>query len=601
MNTEAESATDTDLPVMLRYLANAGEVGRYLLAHDGGLGSLGRLVEWPEQLHDALRITLHSAFPHIVYWGETLHTFWNDAARHFFRGQHPERLGQPLAQVQPDVMEILYPLLQSVLKTGQAVVCSDIQLLYQRYDYTEEVHEVFSYSPLLDPMGQVRGIIAPVFDTTTRVLSERRMAMLADLATSTRGARTRVQYHEALKTCLRRHPQDLPLAALYVFEPDMGPSRLVLRAESPASSAGWPAVLERFGEGKEDGIAAVLASVMFRSRPGFALLPARALFPLERLLPAPGGWQQPCEQVAVLPVPSPMPEWRPCWLVVALNPYKRLDDDYRTFLTLVAAQISQGMTDTHAIEQAADSALAEISSLMRLNTLGELATSIAHEINQPLTAMVLDANACVRWLDMPPAGMAEARAAARRIAGSAEHAGQVLTRIRSFLQREPVPRGRVDLLQVAWASLQLVAAQAHRHRIALRLRPAPDLPGVHADRTQIQQVVLNLLVNAVDALKVKPEDVPREIRVSLSVPTPPPGGARCVRIQVSDNGPGIVQPLRDRLFEAFQTSKPGGLGFGLSVARSIIEAHGGRIGVSPAGDQVGACFWFELSCDPFSP
>lgn len=602
MNLPAVSAAPAGQPTSLSHLAGAGEVGAYLLAHDWAGSHLGHLAGWPAQLHDALRITLHSAIPHIVYWGEALHTFWNDAARHFFRGQHPDCLGMPLARVQPDVMDTLQPLLQQVFDTGRAVVCNDIQLLYRRDDYTEEIHEVFSYSPLLDTDGRVRGIIAPIFDTTTRVLSERRMALLADLAAATRGAHTRAQYHGALEACLRRHPQDMPLAALYAPAPDTAPAQLVLRVGVSPTDGVWPAALGQTTDGAaRRGTAAVLAQVMLGGRPRFTLLQAGAAFP-EAGPPVAGIWGRPCEQVVALPVPSPQPERRPCWLVVALNPFKRLDSDYRTFLTLVAAQISQGLTDTHAIEQAADRALAEISSLMRLTTLGELATSIAHEINQPLTAMVLDANACVRWLNMPPAtGLTEARSAARRIVSSGEYAGQVLARIRGFLQREPVPRHKVDLLLVAWDSLQLVAAQARRHRIALRLRPSPGLPVVHADRTQIQQVVLNLLVNAIEALQESPGDSPRCIHLSLSLPPAAPAGVPCVRVCVADNGPGIAPQQHERLFEAFQTAKPHGLGFGLSVARSIIEAHGGRIGAENLAGVGGARFWFELPFDASAP
>ena len=182
---------------------------------------------------------------------------------------------------------------------------------------------------------------------------------------------------------------------------------------------------------------------------------------------------------------------------------------------------------------------------------------------------------------------AEARAAARRIAGSGEYAGQVLARIRGFLQRAPSPHARVDLAQVAWDSLRLVAAQARRHGIALRLRLAPGLPPVRADRTQLQQVLINLLVNAVDALQGLPAGEPRAIHLRMAV-----GGDR-VRVEVADTGPGIAAAQSQRLFETFQSSKPNGLGFGLSIARSIVEAHEGRIQAeSPPGG--GALLWFEI-------
>ncbi len=556
---------------MLRYLTQGGEVGGCLLAQDWRGSPLGDIAHWPAQLHDTLRITLHSEFPHIVYWGEDLHTFWNDAARHFFEGQHPHDLGRPLADVQPDVMHTLHPLLRQVFETGRAVLQSDIELLYRRADYTEEIHEVFSYSPLFDAEGQVRGIIAPIFDATARVLGARRMAMLADMTSATRGSHTLAQYCEALQGCMERHPRDLPRTALYLPETlDGHATRWHKHVASGTQDEGWPASFSA------DSVDPTFVQLL-RGTPQL------------RVLSELGDGVQ----MAAVPIPEPNAARPSGWLLVALNPLKRLDADYRNFLSLVAMQISQGLADTLAIERAAERALEEIGKRARLSTLGELATSIAHEINQPLTAMVLDANACVRWLTMQPANLEEASAAARRIADSGEFAGQVIARIRGFLRRDPSPHTLLRPEQVAWDSLRLVAAQARRFDIELRVRIAPNLPQVMGDRTQLQQVLINLMVNAVDALQSLPAGAHRTIQLQLT------GGADGVRLAVADTGPGFTAAQLPRLFDAFQSSKPQGLGFGLSIARSIVEAHKGRIqaGTSESG---GALVWFELPSEPAS-
>ena len=541
----------------LDYLRDGSEVGQYLLTQQNDLAPMGAASQWPAALHNILRVTLHSDFPYIVYWGAALHTFWNDAARHFFEGQHPHDLGRPLADVQPDVMETLSPLLQQVQQTGRAIRCDHMQLLYQRKDYREEIHEIFSYSPLLDEAGHVQGIICPIFDTTARVLHERRIAALADLATRTRSARTEAQYHQLLAECLARHPQDLPLAALYLVHDEGAtiPPSAHLCAAVPAH-APWPLQWTP-----------LTPTGQFCVRSAHDALPD-ALLSVVADKPT---------QLAWVPIPGPRTERRTAWLVVALNPYKRLDTDYQTFLELVAAQIGQGLTDTLALEQAAALAQAELAQFTRLTTLGELATSIAHEVNQPLTAMVLDANACMRWMTGPNANLAEAQAAAQRIARSGDHAGQVIARIRRFLQREPVHRQHLRLEQVAWDSVQLVAARAQRHGVQLRVRFSSDLPTIEADRTQVQQMVINLLVNAIDAASTPQQAQDRRVWLSLQHCQTPIDG---VEFSIIDNGPGVAADQLNHLFDPFHTSKPDGLGFGLSIVRSLVEAHEGRIWIT---------------------
>lgn len=552
----------------LRYLEDGGEVGRHLRSGRAETTALGPPAGWPQALHDTLRITLHSDFPHIVYWGEALHTFWNDAARHFFEGQHPQDLGRPLAQVQPDVMPTLHPLLQAVQRNGRAVSRSNQQLLYRRLDYTEEIHEFFSYSPLLDAQGQVQGVICPIYDATSRVINERRLATLADLAASTRATRTRTQFLAALAACLARHPEDLPLAALYLSEDDGASWQL--QTASPAD-APWPSPLGL--DALDHELASLLRRALDTGEPAAATAAPLGVWPTPH-------WTRPVEQLVAQPVPVGRLGRRSAGLLIGLNPHKRLDADYRAFLALVAAQIGLGWNDAQALEQEAELAQAELARLTRLTTLGELATSIAHEVNQPLTAMVLDANACLRWLsgldgrEGATAKLTEARAAAQRIVRSGEHAGQVVARIRGLLQRAPAVRAPVASASLAWDCLALVAARARRQHTRLRLCLPAQLPTVLADRVQLQQVLLNLLVNALDAVRDLPAGRPREVRLSLARQTTP---VPALQISVQDSGPGIAPSQRPHLFEPFHSSKPDGLGFGLSIARTLVEAHGGQI------------------------
>jgi GAF domain-containing protein len=334
-------------------------------------------------------------------------------------------------------MPTLHPLLQTVQRTGRAVSRSNQQLLYRRLDYTEEIHEFFSYSPLLDAQGRVQGVICPIYDATSRVINERRLATLADLAASTRATRTRSRYLTALAACLARHPEDLPLAALYLSG-DEGPLAVADGQPGGCALAPGPGHL-----GTGSRLHGLAPADLRHGQPAVAT----ATTPLPAW-PTPH-WGHPVAQWAVEPVPVGRLGRHSAGLLIGLNPHKRLDADYRAFLALVSAQIGLGWNDAQALEQEAELAQAELARLTRLTTLGELATSIAHEVNQPLTAMVLDANACLRWLHGidqqgdAAAKLAEARAAAQRIARSGEHAGQVVARIRGLLQRTPAVRAPV--------------------------------------------------------------------------------------------------------------------------------------------------------------
>lgn len=553
----------------LAYLDEADAVGPILRDRDWSGHPLGPIAQWPARLHEVLQLCLHSNFPYIVYWGPQYLTFWNHAATLFFDAQHPQDLGRPLAEVQPDAMRTLRPLLEQVMATGRPVLCEDLQLVYRRHDYTEELYETFSYSPLIGPSGEVQGIITPIFDTTAHLIGARRLATLRDLAAETRGARSLRAFCQALAACLARNPHDLPCAALFVADAasDIGgggePLRLVSRTDEHTD---WPASLSAPAEDTlhEQAASALLAH------------------------PARGAWDTPPDSLVFVPVIAGGPGRRAALLVAGRNPYKRLDADHRTFFTLVANQIGQGLTDTWAIEEASDRARAELASLTRLTAMGELATSIAHEVNQPLAAIVLDAHACLGWLGAEPPDLAEAQAAVRRIVKSGGHAGEVVARIRRFLHRAPPQRAPLDLAQVAWDGMLLIRGEAQRHEVALRMRLAPGLPAVQGDRVQIQQVVLNLLANAVEALQAV-DGRPRVVTIEVGRSVQPAG----VRVAVQDNGSGLDATDPARLFEAFYTTKPQGLGFGLSISRSIIESHGGTLWAEKAEPR-GARFAFVL-------
>jgi two-component system, LuxR family, sensor kinase FixL len=260
-------------------------------------------------------------------------------------------------------------------------------------------------------------------------------------------------------------------------------------------------------------------------------------------------------------------------------------------------ETNNDITERKHTEDALQQAQTELARVTRVTALGELAASIAHEINQPLAAIVADASACLHWLDADPPPLDQVRGALAAIVSDGDRAAEVLTRIRALLARSAVARQPCRLAQIITDVLPLVRSEFHRHDILLQVSLDADLPPVLADRIQLQQVLINLLVNGAEAMR----DVPAERRRLLirGVLETIDEHARVV-ITVEDAGVGLGEPQADRLFEPFYSTKPGGLGMGLSISRSIIESHGGHLWAT-ANPEHGATFHLALPGIASSP
>jgi C4-dicarboxylate-specific signal transduction histidine kinase len=243
------------------------------------------------------------------------------------------------------------------------------------------------------------------------------------------------------------------------------------------------------------------------------------------------------------------------------------------------------VTERRRAEAALRRAQADLAHVTRLTTMGELSASIAHEVNQPLAAVVTNANACLRWLDRVPPNLDEVRDAVRRILRDGSRGSEVLARIRALLKKEEPSRTQLKVNEVVHDTLALIRADLQGAAIQTDL--AEELPDVSADRVQLQQVLLNLTMNAIDAMRPV-TNRPRLIRIQTR-----DQGGRAVLVAVQDSGLGLSPEQMDRLFEIFYTTKPEGLGMGLSICRSIIEGHGGRLWAEPNRGP-GATFQFTL-------
>jgi signal transduction histidine kinase len=228
---------------------------------------------------------------------------------------------------------------------------------------------------------------------------------------------------------------------------------------------------------------------------------------------------------------------------------------------------------------------ADLAHINRVNMMGELAAALAHEIRQPIAASITSANACLRWLARDPPDLERARAAAARIEQDGNRAADVINRLRSFYKKgTPPERVIVDLKDITREMTALLRKEAAQHSIKIHTELHETMPNVLADRVQLQQVLMNLMLNAIDAMKDTGG------RLTISSRLTPEGE---LVVSISDTGVGLPAENTERIFDAFHTTKPQGTGMGLAITRSIVEAHGGRVWAT-ANQEAGATFHFTL-------
>jgi PAS domain S-box-containing protein len=229
----------------------------------------------------------------------------------------------------------------------------------------------------------------------------------------------------------------------------------------------------------------------------------------------------------------------------------------------------------------------ELAHANRVATMGQLTASIAHEVRQPIAATATNAAAAIRWLGAQPANLEEARQALGRITNNAARASDIIGRIHQLTTKAPARMDSVDVNEAIREVIELTRAETVKTGVSVQTQLAEGLPLIHGDRVQLQQVNLNLIINAVEAMGGV-RDEPRELLITTG-----PAGSGGLLVTVRDSGPGLPPANLERLFEAFYTTKPTGLGMGLSICRSIVEAHGGRLWASPNVPR-GAIFHFTV-------
>ena len=248
----------------------------------------------------------------------------------------------------------------------------------------------------------------------------------------------------------------------------------------------------------------------------------------------------------------------------------------------------QDVTESKLAEQALTRARAELAHMSRVTTLSALTASIAHEINQPIFAAITSAGACLRWLNRDQPEVQRAREAAMRIEEDGKRAAEIITNLKSFYKKDVSPqRDMVSVNDVAGEMLVLLRSEADRHSVVMSTQLDADLHSVSADRVQLQQVLMNLMLNGMEAMSERGG----ELKISTR------GEGEEVIVSVSDTGVGIPAEKMEEIFNEFFTTKTGGTGMGLAISSTIIESHGGRLWATPNPGR-GATFHFSLPTEP---
>jgi signal transduction histidine kinase len=271
---------------------------------------------------------------------------------------------------------------------------------------------------------------------------------------------------------------------------------------------------------------------------------------------------------------------------------RRIDGEYRWFLSrAVALRDKRGKvvkwygaaTDIQDRKRA-EELQADLAHTNRVSILGELAASISHELAQPLTVTTANAKASLRWLQRDPPDLTEVRKGTERIMEAGTLASEIISRLRSLYKKTPPQRESVDACEIIGEMVLLLRGEANEYAVSIRTDIAADLPKITADRVQLQQVLMNLMLNGIEAMK--------ETGGVLTIKTVRGDGGQ-VLISVSDTGAGLPAGKADEIFNAFFTTKPQGSGMGLAISRSIVEAHGGHLWAT-SHDGRGATFHFTL-------
>ena len=560
----------------LSFLAGGGELGGLIRRHEWAATPLGPAPAWPQSLKTAVRIMLTSRQPIWIGWGPDLTFLYNDAYKSIIGGKHPQALGRPTADVWREIWADIGPLLATAMGGTEGTYVEEQLLIMERNGYPEETYYTFSYSPIPGDDGQPGGIICANSEDTHRVVGDRQLALLRELAAGTVQARSWRDACARSATALARDPHDITFALLYVLEPGQETAEL-------AAGIGLDPGAARIGDriGLEAGGPWPIGSVA-RGQ-GMCVVENLAAAGLGG---AAGVWTRPSDRAALLPVPASSDTGRGGVLVVGLNPYRLFDADYSAFLSLVAGQISAAIASADAYEEERRRAEA-LAELDRAKTA--FFSNVSHEFRTPLTLMLGP-------LEEVLAGDTADGAVRAQVELAHRNGTRLLRLVNSLLDFSRIEAGRVraafepvDLGRITTEIASGFRSAVERAGLVLEVCCTPLPLPAFVDREMWEKIILNLLSNAFKFT----------LRGGIRVRVEPASDGRSALVSVADTGIGIPAGEIPRLFERFyrvegaQGRSFEGSGIGLALVAELVRLHGSEITVASRVGQ-GTTFTIAL-------
>ncbi|MBD2196548.1 MULTISPECIES: ATP-binding protein [Calothrix] len=535
---------------------------------------IGDVDTWPQSLKTAVQIILGSRYPMFVWWGPQMINFYNDAYAPILGQRHPKALGKPAYEVWADVWDVVGPQAEAVLHSGQSSWNEDLLLIMERNGYPEETYFTFSYSPVPDDEGHRGGIFCAVTEETQRVIGDRRLRVLRELAANTAEAKTVEDACEIAAQTLDNNPYDVPFALLYLLDDSqtkaklMGTARLApgTPASPPEIEIGSP-ICDRWllssvlNEGKSQLIQDLQAK--FGDLPG-------------------GAWPESPNTAIVLPLSNPAQDSKSGFLIAGISPRRQFDDDYQGFWDLVAGQITTAIANTRAYEaeRLRAEALAEID---RAKT--EFFSNVSHEFRTPLTLMLGPIEDALTDTVTP---LPEVQR--QRIEIVQRNGLRLLKLVNTLLDFSRIEAGRIQAVYEPTDLAAFTAELASVFRSTIEqagmqlIVDCPPLPTeIYVDREMWEKIIFNLLSNAFKftfsgTITVKLQYFPNY-----------------VELIIQDTGIGIPTAEIPHLFQRFHRVKGAkgrsfeGSGIGLSLVQEFVKLHSGTVSVSSVLGA-GSCF-----------